>query len=57
MTMTSNELYIQVAETALQGVLEAKWGFIGEIEPKLAVEDAFRIADAFMEEVHKRKLI
>lgn len=56
--MTSNELYIQVAETALQSILEAKWGFIGiEIDPKIAVKDAFKIADAFMDEVHKRQLL
>ena len=49
------DLWFQVAINALQGILEAKLGILGEIAPALLAEDCFRIADAFMKEYQKRQ--
>ena len=40
----------QVANSALQGILEAKHGIVGEIVPSLLVADALRIADEFIKQ-------
>lgn len=53
--MKEEEIFINVAVNALQGILEGKGGFIGDAIPTLLVKDAFRIADAFMRELQERK--
>ena len=52
--MTKNEMRFQVANSALQGVLEAKLGYIGEIDPALAVRESLRIADEFVKQWEER---
>lgn len=47
--MTREEIRLQAALTALQGIIEAKGGFIGEALPYAAAKEAIRIADAFCE--------
>ena len=42
-------LRVKAALTALQGIIEAKGGFIAELDPALAAQEAFRIADKFVE--------
>lgn len=51
--MKEEEIYINVAINALQGILEGKGGFVGDALPTLLAKDAFRIADAFMRELHE----
>ena len=53
--MTDRELYLNVAISALQGILEGKGGFVGDAIPTLLAKDAFRIADAFMREYKERE--
>lgn len=48
MSKDIEDIRIEVAISCIQGVLEAKGGIIGEIDPGLAVKEAFRIADAFV---------
>ena len=38
----------QAAISALQGVLEAKWGVVGEFTPELAAIESIRLADALV---------
>ena len=46
--MTKEEVRFQVALSCIQGVLEAKHGFFGEIVPAVAVAESLRIADEFV---------
>ena len=46
--MTKEEVRFQVALSCIQGVLEAKHGFFGEIVPAAAVAESLRIADEFV---------
>ena len=46
--MDREEIRLQVAISCIQGVLEAKLGILGEIEPEIAVAESFRIADEFV---------
>ena len=48
--MTREEIRLQVAVSALQGVLEAKLGVVGEALPSVAVEESLRIADEFVKQ-------
>ena len=48
--MTREEIRLQVAISALQGVLEAKFGVVGEALPSVAVEESLRIADEFVKQ-------
>lgn len=48
--MTKEEIRLQAALTALQAVLEAKYGIVGEVVPKVAVDEAMRIADEFVKQ-------
>ena len=48
-------LWNQVAISALQGIIEGKGGFIGEALPNVLVREAFRIADAYVEELKQRE--
>lgn len=43
--MNKSEFRQQVALQAVQGILEAKLGYIGEIDPKLLAKEVIRIAD------------
>lgn len=44
--MNKSEFRQQVALQAVQGFLEAKLGYIGEIDPKILAKEVIRIADA-----------
>ena len=46
----TDSMRFQVANSALQGILEAKHGIVGEIVPSLLVADALRIADEFIKQ-------
>ena len=46
--MTKEEIRLQVALSCIQGVLEAKHGFLGEIVPSVAVAESLRIANEFV---------
>ena len=46
--MTREEIRLQVALSCIQGVIEAKHGFIAEILPDVAVAESLRIADCFL---------
>lgn len=46
--MTREEIRLQVALSCIQGVIEAKHGFIAEILPDVAVMESLRIADCFL---------
>lgn len=48
--MTKEEIRLQVAISCIQGILEAKHGFIGEIVPSIAVAESLRIADEFVKQ-------
>lgn len=45
--MTREQVRFQVAISCIQGILEAKHGFLGEIVPAVAVAESLRIADEF----------
>lgn len=51
--MTKEEVRFQVAVSAIQGIIEAKHGILGEIVPELAVKESLRIADEFVKEWFK----
>ena len=46
--MTREQVRFQVALSCIQGVLEAKHGFLAEIVPSIAVAESLRIADEFV---------
>ena len=46
--MTKEEIRLQVALSCIQGVLEAKHGFLGEIVPSVAVAESLRTANEFV---------
>lgn len=48
--MKTNEMRFQVAVSALQGVLEAKFGIVGEVAPAIAVKESLLIADEFVKQ-------
>lgn len=54
MNIDLEEIRINVAISCIQGVLEAKGGFVGEISPSIAVAESFRIADEFVKQYQKR---
>lgn len=43
---SKKELFEDLVVSALQGVLEAKYGVVGEIDPTIAAREAVRIAKA-----------
>ena len=47
------EVRVQAAVAALQGVLEAKWGVDTEFTPELAADESLRLADALVEKLRK----
>ena len=49
------ELWLRVAISCIQGVIEAKGGVIEEALPVIAVESSFRIADEFVKKYKERK--
>lgn len=54
--MTAKEretLRQQAAISALQAVIEAKFGALGELAPKVAAREAVALADALVEELEK----
>ena len=54
MNIDLEEIRINVAISCIQGVLEAKGGFVGEISPTIAVAESFRIADEFVKQYQER---
>lgn len=48
------EIRLEAALTCIQGILEAKGGIIGEVDPDIAVKEAFRIADAFVKHYQEK---
>lgn len=42
---------VQAAISALQGVLEAKWGVVGEFLPEAAAAEAVALADALVKKL------
>lgn len=52
--MNKQEFRQQVALQAVQGVLEAKCGFVGEIDPELLAKDVIRIADTVTDAYFKK---
>lgn len=52
--MTKEEMRFQVAVSSLQGVLEAKYGIVGEVDPDIAVAEALRIADVFVKQWYNK---
>ena len=48
--MEAEEIRFQVAVSCLQGVLEAKFGVLGEAAPAIAVAESLRIADEFVKQ-------
>lgn len=51
--MTKEEFRQNAAISALQGVIEARYGVLGEIAPGLAAKDAVRLGNALTEEYYK----
>lgn len=55
--MTKEEIRLQVAISCIQGILEAKHGFLGEILPSVAVAEALGIADEFVKQWEKGSVV
>ena len=53
LNMNKQELRQQAAISALQGILEARGGVIGEIVPEIVAKEAVRLADALVSELNK----
>lgn len=56
MSKDIEDIRIEVAISCIQGVLEAKGGFVGEISPSIAVAESFRIADEFVKYYQEKYL-
>ncbi len=56
MSKDIEDIRIEVAISCIQGVLEAKGGFVGEISPSIAVAESFRIADEFVKHYQEKYL-
>lgn len=54
MSKDIEDIRIEVAISCIQGILEAKGGIIGEIDPGLAVAESFRIADEFVKHYQEK---
>lgn len=51
--MTKEEFRQEAALSAIQGVIEAKYGILAEIDVNLAADEAIRLADALTEKMFK----
>ena len=51
--MTREEFRQEAALSAIQGVIEAKYGILAEIDVNLAADEAIRIANALTEKMFK----
>lgn len=49
--MNWEEIRTQAAISALQAVVEGKYGVVGEMVPEIAAEEAVRLADALVEKL------
>ena len=56
MSKDIEDIRIEAAISCIQGVLEAKGGFVGEISPSIAVAESFRIADEFVKYYQEKYL-
>lgn len=52
--MNKQEFRQQAALQAIQGILEAKGGFVGEIDPEILAKETIRIADAVTDAYFKK---
>lgn len=52
--MTINEFRQQAVLSAMQGILEAKGGIIGEVDPTLLARESIRVAEAVTEHYFKK---
>lgn len=52
--MTKEEFRQNAAISALQAVVEAKYGFIGEIDPDLAATVAMKLADSLTKKYYEK---
>jgi len=53
--MDREEVKLQAALYALQGIIEGKGGVVGETLPRVAAKEAIRIANAFCDEWFKKE--
>lgn len=53
--MNREEFFQQAAISALQGVIEAKYGTVFEVEASLAAKESVRLAEALTEEVFRKE--
>lgn len=51
--LSKEEFRQQAALSIVQGVIEARYGIIGELEPKIAIKETMRIANALTDELFK----